>query len=384
MNLLFDPTQLVIHLPETLKQQAWNKSQNAGTPYSRWQSYLNQLTLEAVIPSAKEEQEATVKPWLNRKTLANIAELVNGTAIMLGKTKVVLIPSEAEDLEELRLPQEWVDIPEWIADYYLAAQVNLDAGFLRIWGYTTHQQIKNNGTYNPTDRTYTLDNTDLITDINAFWVARELCPEEVTQVPVSPIATISSTQANNLIQRLKDTEILLPRLAIPFTIWAALIQNPAWRNGLVEKRQGIERVSVLSWLQTEATNLLPELGWRQVEFQPSTVGARGKSDNVTAIPHKALAKQLTIADQPYELKILPMETDTWRFELRSLALGAMIPSGFTLRLLTETEESFEGNEDTAIAPVEMLYLEVELETGEGLIWEVEPTPDDYQAELLRF
>ncbi len=384
MNFVFDPTQLVIHLPATLKQQVWNKSQNAGTPYSRWQSYLNQLTLEAVIPCAKEEQEATVKPWLNRQTLANIAELVNGTVIMLGKTKVVLIPSEAEDIEELRLPQEWVDIPEWIADYYLAVQVNLDAGFLRIWGYTTHQKIKNHGTYNPTDRTYTLDNTDLITDINAFWVTRELCPEEITQVSVPPINGISSTQANNLIQRLGNTEILLPRLAIPFTIWAALIKNFAWYNGLVEKRRGIERVSVLHWLQTEVPSLLPELGWRQVEFQPSTVGARGKSDNVTVIPHKALAKQLTICDRSYELKILPMETDTWRFELRSLALGGMIPSDFTLRLLTETGESFEGNQDTATSLVEMLYLEVELDTGEGLIWEVEPTPDDYQAEVLRF
>ena len=382
MTLLFDPTQLVIELPEALQKQAWNKSQNAATPNSRWQSYLNQLTLDAFIPCATEEQEANVKPWLNGKALANISELVNGTAIILGDARVVLIPSEAEDIEELRLPQEWVDIPEWVADYYLAVQVNLDTGFIRVWGYTTHKNIKNTAIYNSTDRTYTLDDTDLITDLNALWVARELCPEEVTQVAVSSIAAISPTQANNLIQRLGDTEILLPRLAVPFTMWAALLQNDAWRNGLVEKRQGMERVSVLNWLQTEATKLVAEFGWRQVEFQPSIVGARG--DTATAMPHTALAKQLTIAGQPYELKILPMEADTWRFELRSLALGAMIPSGFTLRLLTEDGQSFEGNEDTATTPVEMLYLEVELESGEGLIWEVDPTPEDYQAEVLRF
>ncbi len=382
MTLLFDPTQLVIELPEALQKQAWNKSQNAATPNSRWQSYLNQLTLDAFIPCATEEQEANVKPWLNGKALANISELVNGTAIILGDARVVLIPSEAEDIEELRLPQEWVDIPEWVADYYLAVQVNLDTGFIRVWGYTTHKNIKNTAIYNSTDRTYTLDDTDLITDLNALWVARELCPEEVTQVAVSSIAAISPTQANNLIQRLGNTEILLPRLAIPFTLWAALLQNDAWRNGLVEKRRGIERISVLNWLQTEATNLVAEFGWRQVEFQPSTVGARG--DTATAMPHTALAKQLTIAGQPYELKILPMEADTWRFELRSLALGAMIPSGFTLRLLTEDGQGFEGNEDTATTPVEMLYLEVELESGEGLIWEIEPTPEDYQAEVLRF
>ena len=32
----------------------------------------------------------------------------------------------------------------------------------------------------------------------------------------------------------------------------------------------------------------------------------------------------------------------------------------------------------------MLDLEVELDPGEGLIWEIEPTPEDYQAEILRF
>ncbi len=382
MTIIFNPTQIVIQLPETLQQTTWNKTQNAATPNSRWQTYLNQLTLDAFMSSAKEEQEATIKPWLNSQTLANIAELVNGTAIILGDAKVVLIPSEAEDIEELRLPQEWIDIPEWVADYYLAVQVNVDAGFLRIWGYTTHQQVKKNGTYDPIDRTYTLDDTDLITDLNAFWVARELCPEEETQTAVSPIPAISPTQANNLIDRLGSTEILVPRLAIPFTLWSALLQNDAWRNSLVEKRRGIERVSVLNWLQEEATNLAAQFGWRQVEFQPSIVGARG--DMATAIPHKALAKQLTIGNQLYELKIFPIETHTWRFELHSLALGAMIPTGVTLRLLTEDRQSFTGNEHTAITPVEMLDLEVELDPGEGLIWEIEPTPEDYQAEILHF
>ncbi|HHP7232369.1 MAG TPA: DUF1822 family protein, partial [Xenococcaceae cyanobacterium] len=252
MTIVFDPTQLVIELPAALQQQAWHQSQNAATPSSRWQSYLNQLTLAAFINIVREEQVATVKPWLNRQNLANIAELVNGTAIMLGDARVVLILSEAEDIEELRIPQEWIDLPEWLADYYLAVQVNVDAGYLRVWGYTTHQTVKTIATYSPTDRTYTLENPDLITDLNAFWLARELCPEEVTQVPVSPIAALSPIQASNLIQRLGTTEIILPRLAVPFTMWAALLQNSAWRNGLVEKRRGIERVSVLNWLQTEA------------------------------------------------------------------------------------------------------------------------------------
>ena len=62
----------------------------------------------------------------------------------------------------------------------------------------------------------------------------------------------------------------------------------------------------------------------------------------------------------------------------------MIPQGFTLRLLTENGKEFLGNEDIAITAVESLYLEVALDPGEGLIWEIEPTPEDYRSQVLYF
>ena len=379
---LFNSSQLVSELPPMVREKAWSKSQNAATPQSRWQTYLNQLILDSLIPLVEEEQDEPVRLWLNNKSLTNISELVNGTAITVGDAKLVLIPTEAEDLEELRIPQEWIDIPEWVGDYYLGVQVNIDAGFLRVWGYTTHQKLKTTATYDYRDRHYTIDGTDLIDDLNALWVARELCPNEVTKLEVAAIPEISFAHAENLMQRLVNPGNLLSRLAIPFPMWAGLLQNAAWRNNLVEKRRGIERVSVLSWLQAEASNLITEFGWRQIDFQAIMVGARGVTE--TANPQTALAKQLTISHQPYELKIIPLESDTWGFELRSLALGGMIPPGFTLRLLTAEGQSFSGNKAIAKTPIEMLYLEVALDKGEALIWEIEPTPDDYQAEVLKF
>ncbi len=379
---LFYPNQFVTELPPTVQEQAWTTSQNAATPQSRWQTYLNQLIRDVLLPFIEEEQDEPVRLWLNNQSLANIAELVNGTAIMVGESKLVLIPSEAEDLEELRVPQEWIDIPEWVGDYYLGVQVNLDSGFVRVWGYTTHQQLKTTATYDYRDRSYSIDGIDLIDDLNALWVARELCPDEVTRVASSAITEISVTQAENLIQRLGDRENLVPRLTIPFPLWASLMQNAAWRHNLVEKRRGIVRVSVLNWFKAEASNLIAELGWRQIDFQLNMIGARGVQETVD--PQPALAKQLTIAGQPYELKIIPLESDNWGFELRSLALGAMIPTGFILRLLTADRQSFPGTTAIAKTPIERLYLQVALDKGESLIWEIEPTPDDYQAEVLKF
>lgn len=94
---------------------------------------------------------------------------------------------------------------------------------------------------------------------------------------------------------------------------------------------------------------------------------------------------MAIANQPYELKILPLaEAGAWRFELCCLTPGCMIPAGFKLKLLTCELQDFDGNEDRATQAVPQLALEVDLDPGESLLWQVEPTPDNYQQEILQF
>ncbi|NET46215.1 DUF1822 family protein [Okeania sp. SIO2B3] len=65
-------------------------------------------------------------------------------------------------------------------------------------------------------------------------------------------------------------------------------------------------------------------------------------------------------------------------------MKGLIPAGFKLRLLTENGENFENNEAVSTHAVEKLYVDVILEPGEGLIWEIEPIPDDFSREILRF
>jgi hypothetical protein len=389
-QILFNPTELVLELNTSTINQAWEGSQNAANPNSRWQSYLNQVALNTFLTWVKAEEDAVAKAGFDPATQADIWEVVNGSAINLKDSKLVLIPSEAEDKSELRVPQEWVDIPEWVADYYLAVQVNVDAGYLRVWGYATHQQLKNNGSLNHGERTYTLSDDELITDIEVLWVARELCPEEITQTAVAPSSSISATQADNLIERLGNQAQLLPRLAVPFATWAALIQNPSWCRRLAKTRRGVAvKTPVVQWLQQGISNLTADFGWRQIEMTPSVVGARGVATPETtsnnSVPAFGLAKQIAIANQAYELKILPLEeAGSWRFELSCLTPGCMIPAGFKLRLLDEDLQGFADNEDIAVEPVEQLCLEVDLDEGECLVWQIEPTPDNYQPEVLQF
>ncbi|MEH1945670.1 MAG: DUF1822 family protein [Nostoc sp.] len=344
--------------------------------------WINQKCLQAFLPWFQEEIAPTARVYPNSAALPSFWEVVNGTAITFDRDRLVLIPTLAMDDDELRVPQEWVDIPEWVADYYIAVQVNPDDGWMKIFGYTTHQILKTKGVYDAGDRTYSLEKEDLIPDINVLWVTRQLDRSEALRAEIAPLDPIDKTQAENLLERLGDRDVKFPRLAVPFSLWGALLAHSGWRKKLYELRQGllIQR-SIPQWLQTGVANLAQQWGWEKREFVVVPTGMR------SAEPVLGLSRQIKVAEQTYELRIFPKsasEDYVWRFELRSTTLDGQIPAGFKLRLLTEDLQAFENNQDTATTPVDMLYLEVILELGEGLVWEIEPTPEDYDREILRF
>jgi hypothetical protein len=381
---LVNPTELTLEFPAGTLERLWQQTQAFSSPSSRWQAYQNQACLEAFLPWL-QEQAPGAKVWPNRAALASFWEVVNGVAIDFEGARLVLIPTDAIDASELRVPQEWVDLPSWAADYYLGVQFNPDEGYLRVYGYTTHRQLKRQGTYDPSDRAYCLEAEELIADLSVLWVARQLCPEEVLRDEVASLAPLSLAHAENLLERLGNSSLLVPRWEIPFVMWGALLEHGGWRQRLYEKRLGMgEQWSVWQWLESGISQAAIQVGWSRLKLQPSLVGARG---NAPAAPVTALCRQLAIADHPYELRVFSHRTDgtlIWRFELRSTHSDRLIPAGFKLRLLTEALQPFENNEDAATIPSDLLYVEVSLAEGEGLVWEIDPLPDNYEREILRF
>ena len=371
-------SQLYLEITQSPEAQEQPYS-TAGACQRGW---INQKCLQAFLPWFKEEIAPTARVYPNSAALPSFWEVVNGTAITFDRDRLVLIPTLAMDDDELRVPQEWVDIPEWVADYYVAVQVNPDDGWMKIFGYTTHQILKTKGIYDAGDRTYSLEREDLILDINVLWVTRQLNQPEALRAEIAPLDSIAKIQAENLLERLGDRDVKFPRLAVPFSLWGALLAHSGWRKKLYELRQGllIQR-SIPQWLQTGVANLAQQWGWEKREFVVVPTGMR------SAEPVLGLSRQIKVAEQTYELRIFPKsasEDYVWRFELRNTTLDSQIPAGFKLRLLTEDLQAFENNQDTATTPVDMLYLEVILELGEGLVWEIEPTPEDYDREILRF
>lgn len=380
-SALFDPTRLSLNIDPATQTQAWQQSQAFATPTSQWNAYLNQLCLQTLLPWLQEEApQVRIAP--SPAALDSIWELVNGAAVAWADRRLVIIPTETIDLDEVRISQEWVDIPNWAADYYLAVQVNPDEAWLRVAGFLTHQQLKQQALLDQSDCTYCLAGTDLIPDLSVLWVSQQLTVE-TTQTPLTAPPTLSTSEATNLIERLGNIEIINPRLAIPFERWAALLAHGGWRQQLVERRRGLpEQHSPLQWLR-ELPIAVQQWGWSRVNYQTGIAAARGSEESS---PVAALSRIVTIATQRYELQIIPVDTaaNIWRFELTSLAPSGLLPVGMTLRLLTEDLQPFEGNEDVAISSVDRLYIEVALEPGEGLVWEIEPTPQDYDQEILKF
>ncbi|MEO1374857.1 MAG: DUF1822 family protein [Cyanobacteria bacterium J06635_10] len=381
---LNNPTNLWLEIPESEQTRMWEQSQAFSTDNRRWMAYLNRLSLKVFLPWLQQEYYPDARVFPNSATLPSIWEITNGTGISFNGKRLVLIPSEALDISELRVPQEWVDIPNWSADYYVGVQVNVEEGYIRIWGYTTNAHLKNIGTYDANERAYCLDKEHLISNLSIIWISRQVCPEEVIKNETVPLPELSTTQAENLLNRMRNSLLINPRQEIPFTMWGALIQHGGWRQRLYEQRQGMQKqFSIRQWMETGVSGFAQQFGWASVDLQANLEGARGTTAPSQAI---TLIRKINISGLAYELLVQPkgkIEDRIWRFELRRATVGEMIPTGVKLMLLTEDLQPFDGNQAQAIKPLNRLYVDVALgEEEEGLVWKTEPTADDYESETL--
>ncbi len=248
------PTEICLAIPDAIQTTSWQQGQSLTMPGSQRHVYLNRVCLDTVLPWLQAEYVPSAAPWQPVATMAAMWSMVDGVAIALGDKRLVLLPNQTLDTSELRIPQEWVDLPGWAADYFLAVQVQPDQAELRLWGYTTHAQVKQWGRYDADDRTYSIDADDLITDVSLLWVTQARYPNAVTQGTITPLAPVPETQAENLLQRLANSDIVMPRAEIPFALWGALLAQPQWRQRLCELRSQPDRsanvVNLSQWWQS--------------------------------------------------------------------------------------------------------------------------------------
>ena len=197
---------------------------------ARWNAYLNSLCLNAFIYWIKEyldlPEEILLLP--SEKECYQLWEFLNGTAIKLGESRIILIPTEDSVVEEFCIQQEWVDIPGWEANYYVLIQVNPEQNWLRVLGYSSRNTIKEKGEYDEITRTYSLMRNHLTIDLNVMWMEAKIFPEK--KISNLKLPKISQQQAQKLIGKLDNPLWCSPRLDFEFEHWAAILADANLRK----------------------------------------------------------------------------------------------------------------------------------------------------------
>lgn len=270
------PDQVWLEIPPEVCQAARQtlQTQAYSNPVAVERAYRNIVCQTLVADWLLEDPDLpTPVSWLSPQAQPGIWEFVNGSILLLNTTRLALIPSDTTNFDELSVEQEWVDIPGWAAHYYLAVQLNLWDGWLRIAGYTTHDKLKQRGTYDEMDRTYNLDSSELIEDLNVLWIARESSP---TWMPtVAALLTLSRAIATPLITQLSQNQLASPRLDLPSEQWLSLVANHAWRENLYQQRttqqnlaETLGGVVATPAAQPQPAERITLSGWLQNTFEP--------------------------------------------------------------------------------------------------------------------
>jgi hypothetical protein len=240
-----EATDWVVKIPANLQSSIWEQHQSIVSTWSKWNRYLNQVCLETCLLWLQAETISTATAWSGQGNFPELWNVVNGSIITVGATRFALIPTESIDQTSIDVPQEWVDIPGLVADYYLAVQVALESQELRIYGYTTHRQLKQDGVYDADDRTYCLDVEALNIDLNALWLSYAHQGAAQVRAALTPITPLSNAQVDRWIDQLGNSTEAFRRLEIPFQAWAALIENPVWRTRLGQTQPSIGSTPLL-------------------------------------------------------------------------------------------------------------------------------------------
>jgi Protein of unknown function (DUF1822) len=350
-----NPESLWLEIPKAAQDLAWRQASLLSASV-RQRAYLN-LLCQTILFSENSEHFADAQP---SEDCSNFWELgIDGFSVLLDAQQFIIVPSDALEIDELRISQEWVDIPDLVADYYLAAQVDTTEKLICIWGYTTHRQLKEMGHYDPCDRTYSLERDAVIEDINSLWLRRRHFSAEPTQSPILDPSPVSLDVLAQSLEKLANPTLIFPRRAISFDLWAAIIGNENWRRMLIERR----RLLAKPLTETEAVNHLGQ--WFENRFE-----AGWQTIHQYIAPHLIGAFMI---NQVKRAKLLDLTV-----ELLNYQVALMITLGKTEDSTTVQASVYPTGEQTALPP--NLKLSILTQTGQ-VFKEVTSRSDD---EFIRY
>lgn len=363
--------QLLIPFAQTEKERAWQtaKQQGYNNSAAMWNDFVNRLSLQ-LLPSLQADiiDDFTVNLWLPENELPYIWQGVNGSAIdITGQdkttTRIVLIPNNEQDINELRVPREWLELPNWVGNYYVAVQVNDEENYLQVWGYTTYEELKAKGNYDTIDETYSLNLENLTEDLTSMYASLELYPCSRPHLDSADVMEVENLA--QIMKQLKSATMALPRLEIPFPQWGVIMDNPELRKSLkqptvtenVVQKQSAETlkqqvVNLLQWFE----NSLVE-GWQSLEnlIDGDNLNLAYSYRRGNSASDSTLVERVKLIDIPMNEEIQSLalviainqispEKFTLKFKLHTTEEKSLLPTSLQLQMLSASGKIVQQSE----------------------------------------
>lgn len=219
------------------------------------QALVNYLVQICLTNWFKDNLDYSVSHFL--ENCQQLWEFINGFAFQIEDIKIIVIPSQTIDIEGLTIEQEWLDIPDLAADFYLAVQVDLAEEFLNIWGFISREDVKDLAVYDPIYHQYYVDSEQMIDNLDILW---QSCREgEREKGAIKDLPILSAATAENLIKKLSQVSPYSPRLDVSFEQWGALLNNQQWREKLYQQRLETNITQLSQWLRGIITEKWQEI-----------------------------------------------------------------------------------------------------------------------------
>ena len=227
----FYPDHQWIEISEQDKEEAEANTRCYANQTGRNYAFVNYLCHKVFSKWVKEYQEieSNNKVFSSDNNLARIWQFINGSVVNIHDKRLILIPSDATDLEGFEVQQEWVDIPNLAGDYYLPMRVDLERNYLHIWGFISRKNLQKRADYDKLDKLYIVSSGDVIDDIETLWIALELYEEKGD---FEALPSLTESEAAKLIKTYSQPLPYSPRLKGNFQEWMALLNEKEWLKNL--------------------------------------------------------------------------------------------------------------------------------------------------------
>lgn len=268
---------------------------------------------------------------------------INGFGIESESVRLVCLPSTAWDLDGIQVAQEWVDSPDLAPDYFLATQVDLEDGILRLWGVITHQCLKQQGQFIARNRTYTLERDQMTETINMLWLQPKYFPETQLRGEVAALTAPSLDELTQAWDILRTFSMPFATRHIGFNTWASILGNGQWRQQAIALSQHQQPSPIPQTIQlSQWLNHRFEQGWQAINelIAPQLVGAF-MDTQIKRAKLVDLGVELSGCQVSLMLTISNTETGmNLQASVYPMGESLTLPPNLHLRIMTESGEVF--------------------------------------------